>query len=84
AVAAARLLEILLDRLAWRCQVSGEGRAAYLLDPEYERDATGDDMGMRTALLHLAAAAEQFRGSSAVKDVQRLLVRLGHEPSSDP
>jgi len=78
AVAAARLLEILLDRLAWRCQVSGEGRAAYLLDPEYERDATGDDMGMRTALLHLAAAAKQYPRSSAEEEVRLLLVRLGY------
>lgn len=71
---AARLLEILLDRIAWRCQVSGDGRGAYLLDPEYEREATG---AVREALLQLRAAVAEHTQSAGHEAIKSLLRELG-------
>lgn len=77
---AARLLEILLDRLAWRCQTSGDARGAYLLDPDYEQDATDDDRAVRDALLDLGKVADAHPSSAGHKAVKDLLGQLGHRP----
>lgn len=78
--AAARLLEILLDRIAWRCQISGDARGAYLLDPDYERDATEDDRAVRGALLALEKTADAHPGSAGHRAVKDLLAQLGYRP----
>jgi SIR2-like protein len=75
--AAARLLEILLDRIAWRCQVSGDGRGAYLLDPDYAQDATEDDEAVRQALLQLQAAVAAHTQSAGHEAIKSLLRELG-------
>ena len=75
--AAARLLEILLDRIAWRCQISGDGRGAYLLDPEYEREPTEDDRAVREALLQLQAAVAEHTNSAGHEAITSLLQELG-------
>lgn len=74
---AARLLEILLDRIAWRCQVSGDGRGAYLLDPDYAQDATEDDEAVRQALLQLQAAVAAHTQSAGHEAIKSLLRDLG-------
>ena len=78
--AAARLLEILLDRLAWRCQTSGDARGAYLLDPDYEQDATEDDRAVREALFELGRVADAHSNSAGHKAVKDLLEQLGYRP----
>lgn len=79
--AAARLLEILLDRLAWRCQTSGDARGAYLLDPDYERDATEDDLAVRDGLLALEKTVDAHPGSAGHRAVKDLLAQLGYRPN---
>jgi hypothetical protein len=76
--AAARVLEILLDRVAWRALQAGELAAEYLLDDRYAEDANDGDAALRKALLgfvdELPAGA---RGSVAWPKVARLLSNLG-------
>jgi len=79
---AARQLEILLDRLAWRCQVAGRGRASYLLDPDYQQDAVGHDRVLAEALAHLQASREQWKDSSGARAVQDLMDELGWRPAA--
>lgn len=79
--AAARQLEIVLDRLAWRCQIAGSGRASYLLDPDYQQDAAGQDRVLAEALSQLQATREQWKESSGAQAVRNLLVDLGWRES---
>lgn len=74
---AARRLEILLDRLTWRTQITGDVRAAFLLDPDFQQGAAPADRELRKKLLELLDVAErhQSAGSRAVMD---LLAALGH------
>lgn len=80
--AAARQLEILLDRVAWRCQIAGRGRASYLLDPGYQQDGTDQDRVLAEALTQLRATAEQWQGSSGAQAVRDLMDDLGWQPSA--
>jgi len=79
--AAARDLEILLDRLSWRCQVEGQGRAGYLLDPDYQQDAHGHDQALVEALSQLRKGAESWRNSAGAKAVNDLLLSFGARPN---
>ena len=79
---AARLLEILLDRLVWRCQIAGRGRASYLLDPDYQQDATDQDRVLADALTQLRATREQWQNSSGAHAVRDLMDNLGWRPSA--
>ena len=80
--AAARQLEILLDRLVWRCQIAGRGRASYLLDPDYQQDATDQDRVLADALTQLRATNEQWQNSSGAQAVRDLMDDLGWRPSA--
>lgn len=75
--AAARQLEILLDRLVWRCQTAGQGRARYLLDPDYERDATDSDRRLTEALRDLQTNEARWSDSSGAEAVRDLMATLG-------
>ena len=76
--AAARTLEVFLDRLAWRAATSGPLAAEYLLDPRYREGATAQDAKLRQALEDLVDglgdAARHSSGWAALRD---LLQRLG-------
>lgn len=74
---AARLLEILLDRLVWRCQIAGRGRASYLLDPDYQQDATDQDRVLAEALTNLQATSQRWQESSGAQAVLDLMDDLG-------
>ncbi|SDC02546.1 SIR2-like domain-containing protein [Raineyella antarctica] len=75
---AARLLEILLDRLAWRCQVTGDVRASFLLDPDYQKGASPEDEELRRKLVELQEVANRHRESAAYGAVTALLQGLGY------
>lgn len=75
---AARLLEILLDRLAWRCQITGDVRASFLLDPDYQKGANPEEDELRKKLLELQEVAERHRGSAGYGAVTGLLQALGY------
>lgn len=80
---AARLLEVFLDRLAWRAQVEGEGRAAYLLDPDYFEGATADDRAVRGALLTLKEATRDHSSSAGHSLINDLFLQLGFREAPD-
>ena len=76
--AAARVLEILLDRLAWSALQSGELAAEYLLDERYAEDANDADLALRGALLNFVdTLPTEARRSVAWPKVARLLSGLG-------
>lgn len=75
--AAARRLEILLDRLAWRCQIDGRGRASYLRDPAYSHDLDDQDQVLAARLNALRESREEWEGSSGAKLVEELMRQLG-------
>lgn len=77
---AARLLEVLLDRIAWRCQVAGSGRASYLLDPDYEQDATEPDRILAEALQQLRANELAWQDSAGAQSVRDQMDELGWRP----
>ncbi len=77
---AARELEIFLDRLAWRCQVAGRGRATYLLDPDYQRDATGPDRILAKALTTLHQREKGWHDSAGAQALRDLMDDLGWTP----
>ncbi len=79
--AAARRLEIFLDRLAWTCTVTGDGRAAYLLNPAYVVGSSDDDQAVRKALLNLEQVVHQHPDSAGASLVRELLRELGHPGS---
>ncbi len=79
---AARLLEILLDRLTWRCQVTNDARAAFLLDPAYQEGQKAADVELRHKLLELHEVANRHRGSAGYDAVTDLLRSLGHPDST--
>jgi len=74
---AARLLEILLDRLAWRCQISGDVRASFLLHPDYQEDGRAADIELRKALRTVSEVAERHPDSAGYRAVMDLLRSLG-------
>jgi hypothetical protein len=75
---AARLVEILLDRVAWSALQSGELAAEYLLDERYAEDATDPDAALRRALLgFVEELPADARRSVAWPKVSRLLSSLG-------
>lgn len=74
---AARLLEILLDRLSWRCLITSDKRSAYLLDPAFECDASADDRAVRDALLNMHKDVSAHKSSSGYRAVTELMTRLG-------
>lgn len=75
---AARLLEIWLDRLAWRCQVAGRGRALFLLDPNYADGASEADKPLIETLGQLARSKDSWAESAGAQSVQELLTELGY------
>jgi hypothetical protein len=76
--AAARVLEILLDRVAWGALQAGELAAEYLLDERYAEDASDADAALRQALLGLVdELPTEARRSVAWPKVARLLSSLG-------
>ncbi len=79
-LAAARRLEVFLDRLAWRATTDRGGREAVLLDERYAAMAWTDaERDLRTRLAELAACEPQFRGSPAWRTVEAALRALGAE-----
>lgn len=74
---AARDLEIFLDRVAWRCQVAGRGRASYLLHPDYQQAASPPDEVLAAALTPLQEDEHQWQDSSGARAVRELIVDLG-------
>lgn len=74
---AARRLEIFLDRVAWKCQVAGAGRAAFLLDADYRGGADPRDEALIHALTRLSKARAEWGTSAGSQDVLHLLQRLG-------
>jgi len=74
---AARLLEILLDRLAWRCQISGDVRASFLLHPDYQEDGGAADIELREALRTVSEVAQRHPDSAGYGAVRDLLRSLG-------
>lgn len=74
---AARLLEIVLDRLAWRCQISGDVRASFLLHPDYQEDGRSADIELREALHTVGEVAERHPESAGYRAVMDLLRLLG-------
>ena len=82
--AAARVLEILLDRLAWSALQSGELAAEYLLDERYAEDANDADFALRGALLNFVdTLPAEARRSVAWPKVARLLSGLGSSPHGE-
>jgi hypothetical protein len=65
---AARLLEILLDRLAWRAQITGDIRASFLLDPDYQQGANPNDEELRQKLTERPGPVAQPSASPADHD----------------
>lgn len=74
---AARLLEILLDRLAWRCQITGDVRASFLLHPDYQEDGRAADIELRKALHMVSEVAQRHPDSAGYRAVMDLLRSLG-------
>lgn len=75
--AAARQLEILLDLIAWHCQIAGRGRASYLLDPDYQQDATDADRVLAEALGSLRSKEPEWSDSAGARTVRDLMDELG-------
>lgn len=77
-LAAARRLEIFLDRVAWRARIERGGKEAFLLDERYAAmDWTEAERELRTRLAALAACEPQFRDSPAWETVGAALRALG-------
>lgn len=74
---AARQLEILLDRVAWQSQIAGRGRASYLLDRDYQQDATDADRVLAEALSSLRANEPEWSDSAGARAVRELMDELG-------
>lgn len=77
---AARRLEILLDRVAWRSQVAGRGRASYLLDRDYQEDATEPDHMLAEDLTRLRDREAEWHNSAGAQAVRDLMDELGWRP----
>lgn len=73
---AARLLEVLLDRLAWESLQNGELAASFLLDPHYADGSSLADAELRELLRPLLSSSEVAK-SSAWPKISRLLQSLG-------
>lgn len=74
---AARDLEILLDHISWRCQITGAGRAGYLLDPDYEQEAHDHDRELLRRLTLLMSEQDTWSDSSGAAAVRELVHGLG-------
>jgi hypothetical protein len=62
---AARLLEVLLDRIAWDSLQDGSLAASFLLDPHYEDEASAADAELRELLRPLLSSNRVLRGAAA-------------------
>lgn len=78
--AAARTLEVFLDRIAWAALRESELASEYLLDERYASGHTDGDRALRDALWPLVVAADSLaaKGAGWAK-VERLLVSLGFD-----
>ncbi|NYJ02437.1 hypothetical protein HNR19_003135 [Nocardioides thalensis] len=78
---AARILEIFLDRLAWRAATSHHLRASYVLDQRYESALAAADRQLRSAVDDFAATLRRGKAteSEAWPRVRRMLVELGRD-----
>lgn len=81
---AARLLEVLLDRVAWRSQIEGDVRASFLLDPDYQSGATPADEELAEALRHVRKVVERATTSAGRQAVLNLTERLGYREARLP
>ncbi|MDN7121466.1 hypothetical protein INN71_08690 [Nocardioides sp. ChNu-153] len=79
----ARLLEIFLDRVAWRAATQRADSAAYLLDDAYESSVGTADRALKAALRALGDRPEAA-DSPAWPHVRELLERLGEPPHMRP
>jgi hypothetical protein len=79
---AARILEIFLDRLAWRADRNRELSAQFFLDRRYdEQFKASADLELRTKLRHfLESLSPEVTKSSGWRTLERALVNLGAEP----
>ncbi len=80
--AAARRLEVMLDRIAWRAATTRGGSERYLLDPRYdalERPTAEEDLRKRLRELRRSAPPE-LRASRSWRVLTQALERLG-QPS---
>lgn len=77
---AARLLEVFLDRVAWRSQVAGRGRASYLLDRDYQQDASEPDRLLAEDLVKLRDREAEWKDSAGAQAVRDLMAELGWRP----
>lgn len=75
---AARVLEMFLDRLAWRAATEHDLAGSYLLDHRFDGGLSDDDRALRDALLHMVATLPSAaRTSLAWPRVHRALADLG-------
>lgn len=76
---AARLLEVFLDRLAWKAATTRAGSEAFLLDPRYDavqRPAAETQLRKRLEAL-LAEVTPEERGTLAWRSIRGALAALG-------
>jgi hypothetical protein len=81
---AARLLEVFLDRLAWKAATTRAGSEAFLLDPRYDamqRPAAETQLRERLEGL-LDQVTDEERGTAAWRGVRAALAALG-APATD-
>ena len=77
--AAARLLEIFLDRLAWRAAREHGLSAEYLLDDNYASGLNAADRELRSALISmLTTMPAEARTSAGWRRVEETLQSLGY------
>ena len=81
--AAARLLEVFLDRLAFTAATTGELAAEYLLDPPYRSGLNPADRALATSLHAFVASLDPLaRDSAGWPPVKGLLGDLGMPPET--
>ena len=79
--AAARRLEVFLDRVAWAALRKSELAGEYLLDDRYASGYTDADRALRRALEPLVAAAgSEATESTGWAKAERFLLSLGFDP----
>ena len=83
--AAARRLEIFLDRLCWKAVSVNDRAAEYLLDDRYTSSLKAEDSELRTALLKLAADTSPGVKAKSLgwQRIEAVLNDLGLRPSVD-
>lgn len=82
--AAARLLEIFLDRLCWKAISENDRAAEYLLDDRYLSSLTPEDKELRKAMLSLVdnTSRDVKSKSPGWKRVEAVLYDLGWRPDT--